>query len=67
MIDVDVFKQFDERAPGFLGLEVMSPKDAPAEIWLATRWADEQAFRDWHHGRDFHASSTSSQPDRGQP
>jgi heme-degrading monooxygenase HmoA len=45
-----------EQAPGFLGLEVMSPKDAPAEIWLVTRWRDEQAFREWHHGHDFHAS-----------
>jgi heme-degrading monooxygenase HmoA len=28
----------------------------PAEIWLMTRWSDEQAFRAWHHGHDFHAS-----------
>ena len=45
-----------EHAPGFLGLEVMSPQDTPAEIWLVTRWSDEAAYREWHHGHDFHAS-----------
>jgi heme-degrading monooxygenase HmoA len=43
-------------APGFLGLEVMSPVDARAEIWLVTRWRDEQAYRTWHRGHQYHDS-----------
>lgn len=41
---------------GFLGMEVMSPHDKPAEIWLVTRWRDEQSYRDWHHGHEYHES-----------
>lgn len=41
-------------AAGFLGMEVMSPVDAPAEIWLVTRWADEQSYRSWHRGHEYH-------------
>jgi heme oxygenase (mycobilin-producing) len=43
-------------APGFLGMEVMSPVDAPKEIWLVTRWSDEQSYRDWHRGHMYHES-----------
>jgi heme-degrading monooxygenase HmoA len=45
-----------DEAPGFLGMEVMSPTDAPAEIWLLTRWRDEQSFRGWHRSHEYHAS-----------
>jgi heme-degrading monooxygenase HmoA len=41
-------------AAGFLGMDVMSPLDAPAEIWLVTRWRDEQSYRCWHRGHDYH-------------
>jgi len=45
-----------DNAPGFLGMEVMSPTDTPAEIWLVTRWQDEQSFRRWHRSYEYHAS-----------
>lgn len=43
-------------APGFVGMEVMSPLDHPAEIWLVTRWSDEQSYRNWHRGHEYHES-----------
>jgi len=43
-------------ADGFLGMEVMSPVGLPAEVWLVTRWRDEQAYRDWHKGHLYHDS-----------
>jgi heme oxygenase (mycobilin-producing) len=43
-----------DSAPGFLGMEVMSPFDRNAEIWLVTRWSDEPSFRAWHRGHDYH-------------
>jgi len=45
-----------DSAPGFLGMEVMSPVDSVAEIWLVTRWQDEQSYRTWHRGHDYHES-----------
>lgn len=47
-----------DSAPGFVRMEVLSPMDRPAEIWLMTYWASEQNYRDWHashHYRDSHA------------
>lgn len=43
-----------DRAPGFLSMEVISPLETPAEIWLVTRWRDEQSYRVWHRGHDYH-------------
>ncbi len=43
-------------APGFLGMEVMSPVGTPAEVWLVTRWRDEECYRNWHKGHEYHAS-----------
>lgn len=43
-----------DRASGFLGMEVMSPIDRTAEIWLVTRWSDEQSYRAWHRGHEYH-------------
>jgi heme-degrading monooxygenase HmoA len=45
-----------ENAPGFLGMEVMSPTGKPAEIWLVTRWRNEQSFRSWHRSHEYHES-----------
>jgi heme-degrading monooxygenase HmoA len=45
-----------DSAPGFLGMEVMSPVDSQAEVWLVTRWRDEQSYRSWHRGHDYHES-----------
>ena len=41
-------------ADGSLGMEVMSPVDRTAEIWPATRWSDEQSYRAWHRGPEYH-------------
>jgi heme-degrading monooxygenase HmoA len=41
-------------ASGFVGMEVMSPVGNPAEIWLLTRWLDEQCYRAWHRGHSYH-------------
>ena len=43
-------------APGFVRMEVISPVDAPDEIWLLTFWSDEQSFRVWHHGHQYRES-----------
>jgi heme-degrading monooxygenase HmoA len=45
-----------DRAPGFLSMEVMSPVGLPAEIWLMTRWRDEQSYQSWHRGHEYHES-----------
>ncbi len=37
-----------DEAPGFLRLEVLSPRDQPGEIRLFTYWTDEASFRVWH-------------------
>ena len=41
---------------GFLGMQVMSPIENEAEIWLVTQWTDEPSYRRWHHGHTYHAS-----------
>jgi heme-degrading monooxygenase HmoA len=43
-----------DAASGFLGMEVMSPFDKRAEIWLVTRWVDEPSYRSWHRGHEYH-------------
>ncbi len=43
-------------APGFLRMEVISPLDAPEEIWLLTYWTDEGSYRAWHHGHTYRDS-----------
>lgn len=45
-----------DRAPGFVGMEVMSPVDAPKEVWLLTRWTDEESYRTWHRSHEYHES-----------
>lgn len=37
-----------DEAPGFLRMDVISPEDAPDEIWLITYWADRRSFETWH-------------------
>ncbi len=37
-----------DSAAGFVRMEVLSPLDRPAEIWLMTYWASQQNYRDWH-------------------
>jgi heme oxygenase (mycobilin-producing) len=43
-----------DSAPGFVGMEVMSPTTDSAEIWLLTRWSDAASFHDWHRGHEYH-------------
>ena len=43
-------------APGFLRLEVLSPRDQPDEIWLFTYWTDEESFRVWHRSHAYKES-----------
>lgn len=43
-----------EHAPGFVRLDVLSPLDCPAEIWLLTFWRDEASFRSWYRSHDYH-------------
>jgi heme-degrading monooxygenase HmoA len=45
-----------DRAPGFLGMEVMSPIDNASEIWLLTRWSDQYSFDKWHNGPEYRLS-----------
>jgi heme oxygenase (mycobilin-producing) len=43
-----------DRAPGFVRMEVMSPLEAPKEIWLVTWWTDEASYRNWHRWHEYH-------------
>ena len=45
-----------EGAPGFLRMDVLSPRDRPEEIWLLTYWRDTQSYRTWHHSHLYHDS-----------
>ena len=45
-----------DTAHGFLGMQVMSPVENAAEIWLVTRWTDEQSYQTWHKSHAYHAS-----------
>jgi heme-degrading monooxygenase HmoA len=45
-----------DKAQGFLGMQVMSPLENPAEIWLVTRWTDETSYRTWHTSHSYHES-----------
>lgn len=47
---------FVDQAEGFLGMEVMSPLDNDAEIWLFTRWKDRQSYESWHKSHLYHES-----------
>jgi len=43
-------------ATGFVSMDVISPHDAPNEIWLITHWVDEASYRAWHHSHLYHDS-----------
>jgi len=47
-----------DSAPGFLGMEMMSPIHNSSEIWLVTRWLDEESYLSWHRGPAYHESHT---------
>ena len=37
-----------DSAEGFIGLNVLRPKENPAEFWLITHWESEEYFHLWH-------------------
>ena len=43
-----------DNAPGYVRMEVLSPVDEPAEIWLITYWLDEASFKTWHRSHEYH-------------
>jgi len=51
----------ESSAPGrrrarIIRMEVISPRELPAEIWLLTYWETEEAFSKWHHSHLYHES-----------
>ncbi|WP_141239952.1 antibiotic biosynthesis monooxygenase family protein [Aliifodinibius salipaludis] len=51
-----------EDADSFVTLNVISPKDNPAEFWLITHWEDEESFHYWH---DNHRSESHQNIPKG--
>ena len=45
-----------DSAPGFMRMEVISPRDEPDAIWLLTYWSDEQSYREWHRSHLYRES-----------
>lgn len=45
-----------DSAPGFLRLEVLSPRENPDEIWLLTYWTEETHYRTWHRSHLYRES-----------
>lgn len=45
-----------DHAPGFLRMEVISPRELPSEIWLVTYWENEESFSTWHHSHLYRES-----------
>jgi heme oxygenase (mycobilin-producing) len=45
-----------ENATGFVRMEVLSPCDAPDEIWLITYWDNESNYRTWHRSHLYQES-----------
>jgi heme-degrading monooxygenase HmoA len=45
-----------DRAPGFLRMEVLSPREDPNEFWLLTWWTTQEHFEAWHRSHEYHES-----------
>lgn len=43
-----------EDTPGFVRLDVLNPRNNPAEIWLITFWTDEASFDGWYRTHKYH-------------
>jgi len=43
-----------DNASGFLRLDVLSPLEAPGEIWIMTYWTDAGSYRAWHRSHVYH-------------
>lgn len=37
-----------DQAKGFIKMDVISPLEAPEEIWLITWWTDRASYVEWH-------------------
>jgi heme-degrading monooxygenase HmoA len=44
---------FVDSHPGFVRMDVLSPQDAPNEIWLLTYWQSEAEFLAWHRSHSY--------------
>jgi heme-degrading monooxygenase HmoA len=45
-----------DRAPGFIRMDVVNPREEPDAFWLVTLWQDECSYRAWHHSHAYHDS-----------
>lgn len=45
-----------DAATGFVRMDVLSPFDAPDEIWLITYWKDETSYLNWHRSHLYQES-----------
>ena len=45
-----------DSAPGFIRMEVLSPRSNPDEFWLITWWACERDYDTWHRSHAYHES-----------
>ena len=45
-----------DNAPGFIGMQVLSPAANADEFWLVTEWSDEASFKTWHGSHDHRQS-----------
>lgn len=45
-----------ENAPGFIRMEVISPIDEPAAVWLMTFWENKNNFETWHRSHRYKES-----------
>jgi heme-degrading monooxygenase HmoA len=45
-----------DSAAGFVRLDVLSPEDAPSEIWLLTYWEDLKSYQTWHTSHNYRES-----------
>ncbi len=45
-----------DNTPGFVRMEVLSPRDNPDEIWLMTYWTQEAHYVTWHRSHLYHES-----------
>lgn len=45
-----------DQADGFVRMDVIRPRDAPAEIWLITCWRDKPCFKAWHPSHLYRAA-----------
>ena len=45
-----------DKAPGFVRLDVLSPRESSDEIWLITYWDNEESFNTWHGSHAFKES-----------